>query len=442
MQLRTSELAAACAGRLVGPDVVVDGASFDSRSVSSGQLFVPVVAERDGHAFVRAAVDAGAVAYLTSAGRVDERATAVEVVDTSDALLALGRLARSRLGDRVVGVTGSVGKTSVKDLTRAVLARTYSTTANQRSFNNELGVPVTLLGAPEGTEAVVLEMGMRGFGEITRLCQVGRPTVGVVTVVGEAHIGRVGGTLDGVARAKGELVEALPESGTAILNADQPVCLALAAWTNAQVLTFGAHGGDVRAVGVGLDHLARARFTLATPWGSVAVQLAVSGAHNAVNAAAAAAVGLTLGVPLAEVASGLEGATLSPWRMEMTRAASGTLVLNDAYNANPTSVRAALEALAALPVTGRKVAVLGPMAELGDDAPQRHAAMAAVVRELGLELVAVGTGDYGVSPCADIDDAVAALGALGALGPDDAVLVKGSRVAGLEVLAQRLVEHR
>lgn len=436
MRLRASDIARACGGRLVGADVDVDGATFDSRSLVPGQLFVPVVAERDGHAFVGAAVDAGAAAYLTSVGVVDARVPAVEVDDTAAAFMALGHLARAHLGERVVGVTGSVGKTTVKDLTRAVLARTYRTTANVRSFNNELGLPTTLLGAPDGTEAVVVEMGMRGFGEIRRLCDVARPTVGVITIIGEAHIGLVGGTLEGVARAKGELVEELPASGVAVLNAEQTFCAGLRARTSARVLTFGRGVGDVRADDITLDELARPRFVLRSEWGTAEVALAVSGAHNAGNACAAAAVGLALGVPLDEVVAGLAGAEVSPWRMELTRTPSGALVVNDAYNANPTSVLAALDALRALPGDGRRIAVLGPMAELGEDAPQRHAAVGARALELGLELVTVGTADYGVAPCADHDDAVARLGPLAA---HDAVLVKGSRVAGLEKLAARLV---
>lgn len=436
MRLLASDLAQACGGRLVGADVEVDGASFDSRSLVRGQLFVPVVAERDGHAFVRGAVDAGAAAYLTSAGVVDDRVPAIEVADTAAALMELGRLARARLGERVVGVTGSVGKTTVKDLTHAVLARTYRTTANLRSFNNELGLPTTLLGAPDGTQAVVVEMGMRGFGEIRRLCDVARPTVGVVTVIGEAHIGRVGGTLDGVARAKGELVEELPADGVAVLNAEQRFCDDLRARTPARVLTFGRGVGDVRADDVVLDELARPTFVLRSPWGDAPVTLAVSGGHNAANACAAAAVGLALGVPLDEVVAGLGAAEVSPWRMELARTPAGVLVINDAYNANPTSVLAALDALRALPGAGRRIAVLGPMAELGDDAPERHAAVGARVRELGLELVTVGTGDYGIEPCADHEAVVAHLGALDA---HDAVLVKGSRVAGLERLAAILL---
>ena len=438
MLLRASELADACAGRLLGPDVAVRGASFDSRTVEAGELFVPVVAERDGHAFVRAAVDAGAVAYLTSAGVVDDRATAIEVGDTAEALMALGRLARGRLGDRVVGITGSVGKTTVKDLAHSVLSRTWRTTANLRSFNNELGLPTTLLDAPDDTQAVVIEMGMRGFGEIARLCEVGRPTVGVITVIGEAHIGRVGGTLEGVARAKGELVEALPSGGTAILNAEQPFVAGLAGRTVARVLTFGRGVGDVQADTIELDDLARPRFTLRSPWGATQVTLGVSGAHNAANAAAAAAVGLSLGVPLDAVAQGLAAATVSPWRMELARTAAGALVMNDTYNANPTSVLAALDALAALPGGGRRVALLGPMAELGDDAAERHVMVAAYAAERGVEVIAVGTPDYGVAACASHDDALAALGPL---RPMDAVLVKGSRVAALERLASRLLQR-
>ena len=277
---------------------------------------------------------------------------------------------------------------------------------------------------------------MRGFGEIARLCEVGRPTVGVITIIGEAHIGRVGGTLDGVARAKGELVEALPADGVAVLNAEQPFAAGLAARTAARVLTFGRGVGDVQAIDIVLDELARARFTLRTPWGSAAVTLGVSGAHNAANAAAAAAVGLSLGVPLPDVALGLADAQTAPWRMELGRSPSGALVVNDAYNANPTSVLAALDALLALPGGGRRIALLGPMAELGDDAAERHAAVGAYALARGVELLAVGTGDYGVDPCPDHAAAVAALGVLTAR---DAVLVKGSRVAGLERLAALLL---
>jgi UDP-N-acetylmuramoyl-tripeptide--D-alanyl-D-alanine ligase len=434
MRLKATEIAAATAGTVDGDNVVVDGVAFDSRALKPGQLFVPVVAERDGHDFVDSAVANGAVAYFTSRGRLHPTATAIHVSDTAAALLAFGRHARTRLPDRVIGVTGSVGKTSVKDLVAAICATHYVTQANEKSFNNELGLPQTLCNAPDGVEAVVVEMGMRGFGEIALLCEIARPTIGVITVIGEAHTGRVGG-IEGVARAKGEIVESLPEWGTAVLNADQPVCIALKQRTNAKVLGFGTTAGDVRAENVVLDRLARPSFHLVTPWGSADVKLAVSGAHMAVNAAAAAAASLAAGVPLDKVVAGLTAAQLSPWRMEITERADGLVVINDAYNANPTSMLAALDALAALPVKGRRVAVLGPMAELDEDGPARHRAMADHARSLGIEVVAVGTDDYGVAPTTDL------AAKLATLSGDDAVLVKGSRVAGLEKVAAGLTGH-
>jgi UDP-N-acetylmuramoyl-tripeptide--D-alanyl-D-alanine ligase len=431
MRLRASEISAAVGGRLEGENVVVDGAAFDSRALKPGELFVPVVAERDGHDFVAGAVANGAVAYFTSRGRLHPTATAIHVTDTAQALLSFGRHARTRLPDRVIGVTGSVGKTSVKDLIAAICTTHFVTQANEKSFNNELGLPQTLCNAPDGCEAVVVEMGMRGFGEIALLCEIAKPTIGVITVIGEAHTGRVGG-IEGVARAKGELVESLPEWGTAVLNADQPVCIGLKQRTDAKVLGFGVANGDVRAENITLDRLARPSFRLVTPWGSADVSLLVSGAHMAVNAAAAAAASLAAGVPLDKVVAGLGAARLSPWRMEMSERADGLIVINDAYNANPTSMLAALDALAALPVTGRRVAVLGPMAELDDDGPERHRAMAAHAAAHGIDVITLGTDDYGISPTSDLDRELAKLTG------DDAVLVKGSRVAGLERVAEQL----
>jgi UDP-N-acetylmuramoyl-tripeptide--D-alanyl-D-alanine ligase len=428
MRLSVSEIAHAVGGHVVGPDLMVDGASYDSRETLPGQLFVPVVGERDGHDFVDAAVARGARVYLSSKGPLTNSASCIEVANTEVAFMALGSLARTKLPDRVIGVTGSVGKTSVKDLADATFRTHYRTKANPKSLNNELGLPQTLCNAPDGTEAVIVEMGMRGLGEITRLCEVARPTVGIVTIIGEAHTGRLGG-LAGVAQAKGELVEALPSNGFAVLNADQDICLALRNRTSAAVLSFGTTSGDVRAAAIILNDLAQASFTLRTPWGDAPVQLGLSGVHMAANAAAAAAAALACGVPLDRVVQGLATASLSPWRMDLRRAPSGLIVINDAYNANPTSMVAALDALAALPVIGRRVAVLGLMAELDEDGPARHRAMADHARELGIEVVAVATTDYGIAPT---DDPMAALAGFGS---DDAVLFKGSRVAGLETLA-------
>jgi UDP-N-acetylmuramoyl-tripeptide--D-alanyl-D-alanine ligase len=437
MQFSARSAAESCGGRLVGDDVALDGASFDSRTLRPGELFVPIVAERDGHDFIPAALAAGAPAYLTT-GRTAGTAPAIVVPDTADALTALGRWARDRLtagvGPRAVGITGSVGKTSVKDLAAAAVAARWRVAANPRSFNNEQGLPITLLGAPDDSEALILEMGMRGPGEIRQLCNVARPSIGVVTLVAPAHTERVGG-IDGVARAKAELVEALPADGIAILNAGDSRVMAMADRTEARVLTFGSSesGADVAVADLRLDERARASFTVRTPWGDAAVTLVVPGAHMATNAAAALAVALACDVPLDAAAARLADAALSPWRMEIAHSRAGVIVLNDAYNANPTSMRAALFALAAL-TSGRRVAVLGVMAELDDPEPA-HRAIADEAEAMGIELVIVGTDLYGVAPVED------PLAVLRGLAEGDAVLVKGSRVAGLEVIAARLLEH-
>ncbi|MDQ2650796.1 MAG: UDP-N-acetylmuramoyl-tripeptide--D-alanyl-D-alanine ligase [Actinomycetota bacterium] len=434
MEIRTSDLAAAVGGRLVGPDVVVDGATHDSRAVRAGQLFVPVVAERDGHDFIEAALEAGAGAYLTSMRH--EGGTAIEVADTLEALTAAGAHARSLLPDRVVGVTGSVGKTSVKDLLASALAPRWATASSQRSFNNELGVPLTLLEAPTGTEAVVVEMGARSTGHIAALCRVARPTVGIVTRVAAAHL-EVFGTIDDVALAKGELIEALPPDGTAVLNAEDERVVAMASRSAAPVLTFGA-GGDVQATDLRLDDELRPRFGITTPWGSAAdVQLAVRGRHQATNALAAAAAALSCGVELDQVVAGLSAAQLSPWRMDLRRAANGVVVVNDSYNANPTSMEAALRALVEIPAATH-VALLGAMAELGDSSLADHAATAALAAELGVRVVQFQTEHYGPGPTAWTMREAAEL--LGDLGGGAALLVKGSRVAGLDEVAAHLLD--
>ncbi|MDQ3470671.1 MAG: UDP-N-acetylmuramoyl-tripeptide--D-alanyl-D-alanine ligase, partial [Actinomycetota bacterium] len=262
MRIRASDVAVATGGRLTGPDLELDGASFDSRSVQPGQLFVALVADRDGHDFVAGAVDAGAAAAMVSRPiAMPDGATTVEVSDTAAALLDLAGWARRRLQATVVGVTGSVGKTSTKDLLAVALGAGRRVAANARSFNNEQGLPVTVLDAPDDTEVLVLEMGMRGFGEITRLCAIARPDIGVVTRVAPSHTERVGG-IDGVAAAKAELVVALPANGTAVLNADDERVAAMAAATDATVVTFGqAPRATVRVDALTLDGLARPRFT-------------------------------------------------------------------------------------------------------------------------------------------------------------------------------------
>jgi UDP-N-acetylmuramoyl-tripeptide--D-alanyl-D-alanine ligase len=436
VELRTSDIAEATGGSLLGPDVTVDGATIDSREVRGGELFVPVVAERDGHEFVAAALTAGAAAYLTSGParslRPPPGATAVEVGDTVVALTDIGRRARARLPDRVIGVTGSVGKTSVKDMLAASLAAGWRTAASRDSYNNELGVPLTLVNAPASTEALVVEMGAREAGHIAHLAALARPTVGVVTRVASVHTEMFGG-IDAVASAKGELVEALPPTGTAVLNAADPRVAAMASRTRARVVTFG-EGGDVRAEGVEIDGGLRPAFRLVSPWGRASVRLAARGTHMVDNALAAAAAALVCDVSLAHVADALAGAELSHWRMALERLPSGAVVVNDAYNANPTSMAAALRSLVELPAK-RHLAVLGVMAELGASSDDEHRAIGVLARELGVEVIGVGVAAYGGTTVEGLE---AAADALGELNEGDAVLLKGSRVAGLERLLHLL----
>jgi len=419
-------------GSLSGPDVTIDGVSFDSRSIEPGQLFVPIVAGRDGHEFIADAMRRGAAAYLTS--RPPEGGTAIEVVDTMAALARLAAAMRQRFHGSVVGITGSVGKTSTKDLTRAAVGAGRRTWASERSFNNEQGLPTTVLNTPTDAEVMVLEMGMRGHGEITALCDIAAPGVGVVTRVAEAHSDRVGG-IEGVARAKSELVRALPATGTAVLNADDHRVAAMAGLTSAQVVTFGTQSSaDVCVSGIVVDVEARPSFTVRTPWGTAEVRLALRGAHMALNAAAALAVAGVIGVDLVEAATALSDVAPGEMRMNVRRAGSGAVVLDDSYNANPTSMRAALDALVALPAT-RRIAVVGVMAEIAD-AEREHRQVAEYAAERGVVVMPVGTDLYGISPVVDADSVAEALAAaFGSLAAGDAVLVKGSRVAGLDRVA-------
>lgn len=432
MRFQVTELCEVLGGTPVGPAVAeVEGLATDSRLVAPRQLFAALRAERDGHDFVAGAVEAGAAAALVE--RPVEGVASIVVPDVRAALVTLAGHARDRLTGRVVGITGSVGKTTTKDLLASVLSQRFVTAASEKSFNNELGVPLTLCNAPDDVEAVVVEMGARGAGHIAFLCGMARPDIGVVTTVQAVHTELMGG-VEQIAVAKGELVESLPGSGLAVLNAAVPLVAAMASRTSARVVTFG-QGGDVVAEGVTVDEQLRAAFDLRSPWGSTRVHLGVRGVHNVDNALAAAAVGLFCGVELDEVAAGLASGEQSPWRMDLGTTATGARVLNDAYNAAPASMTAALQSLAALPAD-RRTAVLGVMAELGDLAPEEHRRIAELAAELDIRVIAVDTDLYGVDPVRGVQGA---LEQLGSLDEGDAVLVKASRVAGLERVAAALI---
>jgi UDP-N-acetylmuramoyl-tripeptide--D-alanyl-D-alanine ligase len=425
MRFSAAELAAHLGGELVGPDISIEGASIDSRTIRPGQLYAPMVAERDGHAFIPAALAAGAAAYLTAQEPIG--GTAIRVRDTAAALLSLGRWARGRVGG-AIGITGSVGKTTTKDLLAGCLASTYRTAASERSCNNELGLPLTLLDAPETARWVGLEMGARHVGDIERLAEVARPDVGIVTSVEMAHLEHLG-DLDGVARAKAELVAALPASGLAALNFDDPRVRDMASLSACPVLGYAVRAdADVRADDVTLDRDLRARFRMSSPWGQTEVRLALHGVQQIANALAAATVALWCGVPMETVAAALAESQGSPWRMEVHHVPGGPVLVDDCFNAIPASAEAALRSMAALPGE-RKLAVLGVMAELGEQSEAEHRRIAVLAQQLGIDVVGYETRLYGEAYVTGVDEAVALLGTM---GPGDAVLVKGSRVARLE----------
>jgi UDP-N-acetylmuramoyl-tripeptide--D-alanyl-D-alanine ligase len=455
--LSLSEVAELTGGTLTGPAGarVTGKVTLDSRAVAPGDLFVAVVGERvDGHDFLGAAAGAGAVAALST--RADD---ALPTVIVDDPVLALGRLAtgvHARLtagGLRTLGITGSSGKTSTKDLLGQVLAAAGPTVSPPGSYNNDIGLPLTVLDADEETRFLVLEMGSRGPGHIARLCRIARPQIGVVLNVGSAHLGEFGSP-EGTARAKGELVEALPENGTAVLNADDPRVLGMASRTRARVLTTG-RGPDayVRATRGALDEQGRAIFDLQVGEETHPVHLQVVGEHQVANALSAAGAALAAGMSPADVAAALSAATArSRWRMEVDRRADGVTVVNDAYNANPESMRAALAALTGLPAD-RRIAVLGAMGELGADAPAEHERLGRDAAAAGVDLiVAVGPDAVGIAEGAaaagrrtgeesvHVPDRAAARELLSeVLRPGDVVLLKASRAYGLELLAADLL---
>ncbi|MDG9715344.1 UDP-N-acetylmuramoyl-tripeptide--D-alanyl-D-alanine ligase [Streptomyces sp. DH24] len=443
------------------PSVQVTGPVVrDSREVEPGSLFVAFVGERvDGHDFAEAVVAAGAAAVLAS------RPVGVPAIVVEDVQAALGALARhvvTRLGATLVALTGSAGKTSTKDLIAQVLRRKAPTVFTPGSLNNEIGLPLTALSATEDTRFLVLEMGARGIGHIRYLAELTPPKVGLVLNVGTAHIGEFGGR-EQIAQAKGELVEALPtadEGGAAILNADDPLVRAMASRTKAKVLLFGeSDEADVRAENVRLTDSGQPAFRLHTPSGASDVTMRLYGEHHVSNALAAAAVAHELGMSADEIAVALsEAGSLSRWRMEVTERPDGVTVVNDAYNANPESMRAALRALAAMGEAarakgGRTWAVLGKMAELGDEALAEHDAVGRLAVRLNVsKLVAVGgreaswlqlgaynEGSWG-EESVHVSDAQAAVDLLRSeLRPGDVVLVKASRSVGLESVAEALL---
>ena len=428
---------------------VVDAVTIDSRTAVPRSLFVALPGEHvDGHDYVADAMDRGAAGALVE--RDTDLPGAILVDDAADALLGLGAWVRDEVDPTVVAVTGSSGKTTTKDLIRAAVAAQRRVVANPGSYNNELGVPLTCCSLLADTEVLVAEVGARGIGHVAAMAAVLRPDVAVVTNVGAAHL-EMFADLAGVARAKGELVESLDAGGVAVLNADDPLVAGMAPRSGGRVVTYGeGSDADLRATDVELDAAARATFAVR----GVEVHLPLPGRHNVSNALAALAVADAVGIDLATAAAALNAAAVSPWRMQLSTTDAGVAILNDAYNANPTSMTAALKTLAGMHAEGRRWAVLGHMAELGDSGAQAHQDMGRLCADLRLDaLVVVGDAAAGIADGAEaagfsgtlerVADRDAAVDLLDAtVRPGDVVLVKASRSAGLERVALALMEGR
>ena len=446
------------------PATMINGLATDSRHVEPGNAFIAFPGEHvDGHSYIHDAVSLGARALLVTEepdaiadklqAAAEREVAAVRVADALGAVQALAAYHRGRLFCPVIGVTGSTGKTTTKDFLHSVLTRSSRVVATEGNQNNELGVPFTILRAGADTDVLVVEMAMRGMGQIADLCDIALPTAGLVTNVGTSHIELLG-TQDAIREAKGELVRAIPPEGRVFLNGDDSKTDKLMEDADAEVILYGLDERCcVRAIDVELDKESRPSFTLRSSAGDREVALLVPGRHNVYNALAAAAVALWLEIPIDEIVCGLQEAHAGDMRMQVFQSATGIQVINDAYNANPSSMRAAIETLAGIETTGARVAVLGDMAELGSLTELAHFRIGEEVARLPIDrLVTVGHKASRIADgaaaegmdremihrCDSALDAAELVSEMANMG--DVVLVKASRVMGLEVVVERIVE--
>ena len=460
--MTVAEIARAAGGEVIRegsrPGARLKGVSTDSRSVRKGEVFVALRGKRnDGHDFLGQALQRGAAAVVVSRlspGDLRKAAGAgaavIRVRDTVTALTRLAARQREMTSARVVAITGSTGKTITKDLTASVLGQAGPVVYPRSSFNNEIGLPLTVLDLKPETRFLVLEMGSRGRGHIESLCRVARPEVGVITNIGCAHL-RFFRTRDNLAAAKGELLQALPSRGFAVINADDDYRDFLARLAPCPVVTFGlSRRADVRAERIRLDGEGRASFLLRTKGGGKEeVTVPLPGRHNVENALAAAAVGEIMGVKMESIATGIAEARMTGWRMEMITKPDEITIINDAYNANPVSMRSALMALGDIARGKRSIAVLGDMAELGPVSEEAHLEVGRMVVDYGTDiLITVGRKARKIAQAArekglprgsvfsvdGVDKAAEILRAI--IEPGDVVLIKGSRFLGLERLTQ------
>jgi UDP-N-acetylmuramoyl-tripeptide--D-alanyl-D-alanine ligase len=453
--IRLEDLLAATGGHLIGPTTIssFQGAAVDSRHVTPGCCFVALRGERvDGHLYVADAVRDGASVALVE--RPVEVAGAA-IVQVPDALLALQELAawwRSQSAVRVVGITGSTGKTIAKEITADVLARCLEVLRNEGNLNSETGLPMTLLRLEPEHQVAVLEMSMYTTGEIARLAEIARPEVGVVLAVHPTHLQRAG-SIEAIARAKAELPQALSSDGLAVLNADDARVAGMERETAASVLTFGlGSSADVRATDLESQGIHGTAFTIRAPWGTRRLRNGTPGRHLVPHALAAAIVAQHFEVPLADVAAALEQGSHAPHRMAVGQASGGATLVDDSYNASPVSVGAALDFQAETPVRvgRRRLAVLGDMLELGPDEERLHREIGAKAAHLVDGLVAVGQrgrwiaeaaraeGLSNVATAEDASDAVEVVARQLAPAAGDLLLVKASRGIGLDALVAAL----
>ena len=435
-------------GLLLGGEVFCDkdllvskAPVFDSRKAVPGCIFLALQGETaDGHDFAADAYRAGAMFSITTR-RID--GPCIVVKDVIESLSILAAFVRKRLTNlKVIGITGSQGKTSTKDLLSHMLSNVGPTIAPAGSFNNDLGLPITLLECDEHTKYCILEMGARHKGDIARLCEIAQPNIGVVLTVGTAHLGEFG-SVEAIAETKSELIQTLRPDGIAVLGTYDKYTPAMASLHSGRTIQFG-NGCEVRAAEIEIRE-GRPHFDLVTPAGRDAVGMRIVGEHHIANALAVAAVGTALDLPIEVIASSLSTAdNSSKWRMEV-HDLFGLLLINDAYNANPESMAAALRSLVlfAQERGGESWAFLGKMHELGESSAQRHAAIGTLAQEIGIDhLVAIGAPEYGASQgemithhYASIDECLSMTDHFSA---GDVVLVKASRSEGFEVLAQKL----
>jgi UDP-N-acetylmuramoyl-tripeptide--D-alanyl-D-alanine ligase len=449
MKRTLSEFARACGGRLSGADAPYTDVVSDSRTLERGQLFVALKGPRfNGHEFVAAARAQGAAGALVD---TEQPVTLPQIVvpDTQAALERAARSWRAAFRAPLIGVAGSNGKTTTKEMTASILAQAGSCLATRGNLNNHIGVPLTLLRLTPAHRFAVVEMGTNHPGEVAALVDIARPTIGMITNAGAEHLEGFG-SLEAVARAEGEMVAGLPKDATAVINADDEFAPLWRSLTPARVVSFGVrtaadYGASEVHAEVGAEGFST-RFRLKAPGGSVAIRLAVGGSHNVANALAAAAAAGSAGANLEQIAAGLAAVRAVPGRLQFRRAASGAWLIDDSYNANPSSVRAAIEVLSEL--AGRKWLVLGDMAELGEFAPAAHSDIGEFARAHGLErlyatgvLAARAVKSFGAGGewFADAAALTAALrAALGERGADVRLLVKGSRMNRLERVVEAL----